>query len=342
MQALVSGGWQVSRRSALLLPGALALALDGCGTDTARDAAGEAAAGARTPVNLVMLASPSVLGMVPFLGRTKDAGLMGDYATALLSDYGKVADALREGTADVALVQPGVAAQLYQELNREVCLASVNALRSLCVVSRYRALKRFSDLAGRTIYVTETSSSADYLLRHLLELAGIADEVTIELLDSPSVLAAQLSADGSAAGVMEEPSISSAQLEDDRIRRVCDLCDVWDELVGDGSKPVDSVTVVRRPFARVHPELIEELLAMQAWSTDEMTVDPVTYAEQAVELGLLASEDLAEPVVGHAHLMCETGEAVRELTEGYLTMLYEASPVAVGGSMPGDEFYKLP
>ena len=67
MQALVSGGWQVSRRSALLLPGVLALALDGCGTDAARDAAGEAAAGARTPVNLVMLASPSVLGMVPFL-----------------------------------------------------------------------------------------------------------------------------------------------------------------------------------------------------------------------------------------------------------------------------------
>jgi NitT/TauT family transport system substrate-binding protein len=37
-----------------------------------------------------------------------------------------------------------------------------------------------------------------------------------------------------------------------------------------------------------------------------------------------------------------TGADAKQAVSGYLQVLYEANPAAVGGSLPGDDFYYTP
>ena len=48
---------------------------------------------------------------------------------------------------------------------------------------------------------------------------------------------------------------------------------------------------------------------------------------------------VAEKAIPYCNIVCLTGDEMKAAVSGYLTVLYDQNPKAVGGAMPGDAFY---
>ena len=118
-----------------------------------------------------------------------------------------------------------------------------------------------------------------------------------------------------------------------------DLTKVWDEVVGDGSRSVTGVTVVRADFAAEHPAAVADFLERHAASVEAVNADPAAAAKLVVQAGIIESEPIAEKAIPACNVVCITGDEMREALEGYLQVLFDADPSSVGGALPADDFY---
>ena len=48
---------------------------------------------------------------------------------------------------------------------------------------------------------------------------------------------------------------------------------------------------------------------------------------------------MAQKALPYCNIVCITGEEMGVKLSGYLQVLFEAEPTAVGGKLPGDDFY---
>ena len=63
-------------------------------------------------------------------------------------------------------------------------------------------------------------------------------------------------------------------------------------------------------------------------------------APLAVEEGIIPKEPIALKAIPKCNIVCLTGTEMKNALSGYLSILYDLDPTAVGGSLPGDDFYK--
>ena len=48
---------------------------------------------------------------------------------------------------------------------------------------------------------------------------------------------------------------------------------------------------------------------------------------------------VAEKALPYCNIVCITGDEMQDALSGYLNVLYEQNPDAVGGTLPADDFY---
>ena len=86
-------------------------------------------------------------------------------------------------------------------------------------------------------------------------------------------------------------------------------------------------------------------VAMEWKSEPSEVVAQLAKEESAVALveqfiGVNAA--VAEKAIPACHIVCVTGEEMKAAAEGYLKVLFELNDKAVGGALPGEDFYYLP
>lgn len=96
--------------------------------------------------------------------------------------------------------------------------------------------------------------------------------------------------------------------------------------------------VVRREFAQEHPEALEQFLADYAASTAWVNENP---AEAGVLCGQfnIVQAAVAEKAIPYCNIVCITGSDMKEAVSGCLEVLWQLNPSAVGGALPGDDFW---
>ena len=117
---------------------------------------------------------------------------------------------------------------------------------------------------------------------------------------------------------------------------------MWDELAGDtGSRLLTGVTVVRRAFAKEHPEAVAEFLSCHAASVEAVNAAPADWAQAVVDAGIVDNAAIAEKAIPGCMLVCQTGKDMKAALDGYLQVLADADASAVGGKLPADDFYYM-
>ena len=76
-----------------------------------------------------------------------------------------------------------------------------------------------------------------------------------------------------------------------------------------------------------------------AASVDWVNANPAEAAELIAAQGIIESPAVAEKALPHCNIVCLTGQEMFEKLSGYLQVLAEADPEAVGGELPRDDFY---
>ena len=202
-----------------------------------------------------------------------------------------------------------------------------------------RQVQSMADLKGRTILSTGKGTTPEYVLRYLLTQNGIDPDkdVTIEYYSEATEVTAQMANTEDAIAVLPQPYVTAAGLQDDTLRVALDLTEEWNKVAD--TQLITGVTVVRKEYAEEHPDVVAAFLTDYAKSVEAANTDLDGTAALCEEQGVVAKAAIAKKALPECNIVCLTGDELKTNASAYLQVLFDADPKAVGGAMPGDDFY---
>ena len=295
-----------------------------------------------TQIRVVALKGPTAMGMVGMMEMAEaEDDVPWEFTIAAAVD--EVPPALVKKEADIAAVPANLAAVLYQNTEGAIQVLGINTLGVIYIVDRDGSIETVDDLKGRTIFASGKGATPEYALNYILTENGIdpAQDVTIEWKSEHAECLAALLADESAVAMLPQPFVTTAQMKDDSVRVALDLTEEWDRIQEGAEEPsamLTGVVVVRKEFAEENPEAVQAFLEAYKVSVDFVNGDTAGAA------ALVGGYDIVpEPVALKAIPFCNitliSGQEMQEKLSGYLQVLYDQNPAAVGGNLPGEDFY---
>ena len=339
----------------LLLAFSLALSLAACGgsassavsSTAVSEAASSAAASeeetaaplsATEPLHIAGLKGPTTMGLVNLLSMEQAGTAAMDYDLQLYGAADEIVPLLIKGELDMAAIPANLAATLYQKTNGGIQAVAVNTLGVLYVVEQGDTVHSMADLKGRTILSTGKGTTPEYVLRYLLTSNGLDPDkdVDIQYYSEATEVTAQMASTQDAIAVLPQPYVTAAGLKDDTLRVALDLTAEWDKVAD--TQLITGVTVVRKAYAEEHPDVVAAFLADYAQSVNAANTD-LDGTALCEERGVVAKAAIAKKALPNCNIVCLTGEELKADVSGYLQVLYDADPAAVGGALPGEDFY---
>ena len=341
----------------LLLAFSLALSLAACGgsassavsSTVVSEAASSAAASEEEeaaaplsvtePLRIAGLKGPTTMGLVNLLSMEQAGTAAMDYDLQLYGAADEIVPLLIKGELDMAAIPANLAATLYQKTNGGIQAVAVNTLGVLYVVEQGDTVHSMADLKGRTILSTGKGTTPEYVLRYLLTANGLDPDkdVDIQYYSEATEVTAQMASTQDAIAVLPQPYVTAAELKDDTLRVALDLTAEWDKVAD--TQLITGVTVVRKAYAEEHPDVVAAFLADYAQSVNAANTDLDGTAALCEEQGVVAKAAIAKKALPNCNIVCLTGEELKADVSGYLQVLYDADPAAVGGTLPGEDFY---
>ena len=336
----------MKKLTSMLLALALVLSLAACGGAASSSVASSAASSEAVPEAASEAASSEEAKELSTTDALRIAGLKGPTTMGLVNllsmeeDGDEIVPLLMKGELDMAAIPANLAATLYQKTEGGIQAVAVNTLGVLYVVEKGGdTIQSMADLAGRTILSTGKGTTPEYVLRYLLNANGIDPDkdVTIEYYSEATEVTAQMANTEDAIAVLPQPYVTAAGLQDDTLRVALDLTEEWNKVAD--TQLITGVTVVRKEYAEEHPDVVAAFLTDYAKSVEAANTDLDGTAALCEEQGVVAKAAIAKKALPNCNIVCLTGDELKTNASAYLQVLFDADPKAVGGAMPGDDFY---
>ena len=298
-----------------------------------------ACAMAEPTVRVAALKGPTAMGMVKMM--QDDNGQTYDFSIHAAID--EVTPKLVKGEVDIAAVPANLASVLYNNTQGKVKVLAINTLGILYIVENGDTVKSFEDLRGRTIFSSGKGAVPEYALNYLLLENGIDPEkdVTVEYKSEHSECLASLLANDGSVAVLPQPFVTTALLKQPDVKVQLDMNAEWAALQEGKDAPsamLTGVVVARTEFVENNPEAVNAFLDSYQASV-AFTNANVDEAAAIIGAYDIVPEAVAKKAVPYCSIVCIEGEELKTLMPGYLQVLFEQNPQAVGGALPDDAFY---
>jgi NitT/TauT family transport system substrate-binding protein len=165
-------------------------------------------------------------------------------------------------------------------------------------------------------------------------------DYTLEFKSEATEVAAVLAEDSDAIGVIPQPFVTAALMQNDALSVALDLNEEWKKVTPetpDGM--VTGVTVVRKVFLEEHPDAVYSFLEEHEESASAINADPATGATLAVSAGIVAKEPIAEKAIPQCNITCIQGDDMEADLSAYLDVLADFNAELIGGTVPDEAFY---
>ena len=340
---------QISRRSLLgaaALAGLAAFAADSavCGTahaDQAQTSADD------TPVRIAAMKGPTAMGMVKLMDDVDSGTVDAPYAFDILASTDELAPLIAKGDVDIACVPANLASVLWNNTDGAVTVLAVNTLGVLYLATAGEPVESMADLAGATIYASGKGATPEYTLAYLLKANGLDPDVdvTIEWKSEHAECVSALVQDPQAWALLPQPFATTAMTKNDAIQCVFDLTAEWDAVQEklpeeERSALLTGVTVARTAFLDEHTEAVDLFLGRYEESVDWVNAN-VEEAGDLVGAYNIVTAEVAKKALPACNIVYIDGEEMKQDLAGYLKVLFDQNPKAVGGALPDDDFYYL-
>lgn len=291
-----------------------------------------------TPVRVGALKGPTAMGMVQMMADKADAY---DFTLAAAPD--EIVPLLVKGELDIAAVPANLGSVLYNNTKGAVKALAINTLGVLYIVERGDTVHSVADLKGRTLVTAGKGATPEYALNYILRGNGLDPQadLNIEFKSEHAECLAAMLQDDSVVAMLPQPFATVAQAKAQDMRVALDLTKEWDALQADAEAPsamVTGIAVARAAFIEENPEAVARFMADYAES--------VKFAQEDVEgaAKLIGQFDIfeagpAQKALPFCNIVFIDGEEMKAKLGGYLAALMEQDPAAVGGALPGDDFY---
>lgn len=339
----------MKRIIALLLAVSMVALLAACGQSASSAAASEISSAVsetgsqperQQTIRVAGLKGPTTMGMVQLMQEQQQQETPA-YQVDMYGAVDEIIPLLSKGELDMAAIPANLAAVLYQKTEGQLQVAAVNTLGVLYVVTKDETVQSVADLAGKTIYSTGKGTTPEYVLNYILSENGIdpQTDVTVEYKsEATEVLATMQAAEQGAIAVLPQPYVTAAQAQVEGLTVALDLTQEWNKVNAD-SDLITGVLVVRKEFAEQNPQQVQAFLQDYKNSITWVKENTEQAAQLVADYGIVAKAALAQKALPACNLTYLDGSDMKQKLSGYLQVLYEQNPEAVGGSMPGDDFY---
>lgn len=311
----------------------IAVLMTGCGTKNKMPSGSET-------IHVAALKGPTAMGMVDLMDKAEQGTLTDytyDFEIAAAAD--EVTPKLIQGQVDIAAVPANLASVLYNNTDGGICVLAINTLGVIYIVENDDTVSDLRDLKGRTIYASGKGATPEYALNYILAQNGIDPEkdLTIEWKSEHAECLSALLAEESAVAMLPQPFVTTAQTKSDKIRVALDLTEEWDKL-GSDSALLTGVVVARKSFVEQNPDAVEAFLKHYEASVDYVNKN-VEDAADLIEKYDIVPAAVAVKAVPDCNIVFITKETMKQKLSGYLEVLSEQNPKAIGGALPADDFY---
>lgn len=294
-----------------------------------------------TTFRIAGLKGPTTMGMVKLMSDAEAGETHQDYQVTMYGAADEVVPLLVKGDIDLAAIPANLAANLYNQTEGKVQVAAINTLGVLYVVTTGDDVKSVEDLKGKTVYSTGKGTTPEYVLNYILKENGIDPEkdLTVEYKSEATEVAAALqAADEGAIAVLPQPYVTAAQSQIEGLNVALNLTEEWNKVSTD-SDLVTGVLVASTEFIEQNEAAFEEFLKDYQASIEWVNSNTAGAAELVANYGIVAKAPLAQKALPACNITYVDGAEMKTKLSGYLQVLFDQNPKAVGGAMPGDDFY---
>ena len=293
-------------------------------------------------VRVGSLKGPTSMGILFLMDKAQRGETEESYEFRMAAGADELLPLMAKGELDIALVPANVAALLYQKTEGGVAVIDINTLGVLYMVTGTAEVSSVADLKDRTIYLTGKGTTPEASLRYILETNGLTEaDYALEFKSEATEVAAVLAENPDAIGLLPQPFVTAALMQNDELRVVLDMNEEWLHIGNGAEGMVTGVTVVRKDFLEEHPRAVEAFLEEHALSVAAVNEDAEAGAALAVQAGIVAKEPIALKAIPQCNIVCVTGQEMKDALSAYLQVLAEFNGELVGGRLPGDDFYYL-
>lgn len=287
-----------------------------------------------TAVRVGALTGPTAMGMAQLLNQP-------EYTPTIVGTADELMPRILQGEVDIAAVPANLAATLYQKTQGGVTVLAVNVLGVLYVGELGgETVQTVADLKGKTLLATGKGATPEYFLRYILTQNGLDPDkdVAIQWKSEPSEVVALLNAKGEGLAMLPQPYVTAAANQlGENFRIALSVSEEWEKLESD-SRCTTAVVMARTAFVQEHPEQVQAFLEALSQSVQWVNEQPQEAAELCEQLGIIKA-GVAKKAIPGCNLVCITGDEMKQALSGCLEVIYDQNPKAVGGKLPGDDFY---
>ena len=294
-----------------------------------------------TTFRIAGLKGPTTMGMVKLMSDAEAGETHQDYQVTMYGAADEVVPLLVKGDIDLAAIPANLAANLYNQTEGKVQVAAINTLGVLYVVTTGDDVKSVEDLKGKTVYSTGKGTTPEYVLNYILKENGIDPEkdLTVEYKSEATEVAAALqAADEGAIAVLPQPYVTAAQSQIEGLNVALNLTEEWNKVSTD-SDLVTGVLVASTEFIEQNEAAFEEFLKDYQASIEWVNSNTADAAELVANYGIVAKAPLAQKALPACNITYVDGAEMKTKLSGYLQVLFDQNSKAVGGAIPGDDFY---
>lgn len=289
------------------------------------------------------LKGPTTMGLVNLLSMEKNGTAAMDYDLQLYGAADEIVPKLIKGNLDMAAIPANLAATLYQKTNGGIQVLAVNTLGVLYIVESGESVSSVADLRGRTIYASGKGATPEYALNYILSENGVDPEkdVNIEWKSEHAECLAALLAEENAVAMLPQPFVTTAQMKNDKIKVCLDLNAEWDAVQAGSDAPsqlITGVVAARKAFIEENPEAVAAFMESYAASVEFVNAN-VDEAAELIGKYEIVPAAVAKKAIPACNITFLAGGEMRQALSGYLNVLFEQNPKAVGGALPGEDFY---
>lgn len=294
-----------------------------------------------TLIRVASLKGPTSLGLLFLMDKADKGETANTYEFRMATGADEILPLMVKGDLDIALIPANVASILYHKTQGGVEVIDINTLGVLYMVSGEDGLADFTDLKGKTIYLTGKGTTPDYVLQYLLNANGMSvDDVTLEYKSEATEVASVLAEDPTAIGLLPQPFVTAACMQNDALKVIFDLNEEWNKVQGaSGSSMVTGVTVVRKEFLEENEEAVKAFMEEHKASAEAINADPATGAALAVEAQIVAKEPIAQKAIPDCNITYIDKAEMKQALSGYLDVLFHQNSQSIGGGLPESDFY---
>lgn len=303
----------------------------------------EGSAAEKTNIRIAALKGPTAIGMIKIMDDAAAGETAGNYDFMLSGTADEISTGLVKGEIDIAAVPCNLASVLYNKTGGEIKLAGINTLGVLYIIETGNKINSVEDLKGCTIYSTGLGTTPQYTLNYLLNSYGIDPEkdVTIEYKTEATEVASILSETGDAIAMLPQPYVTTVMLNNNKIRIALDVAEEWDKASNGQGSVVTGVVVVRKAFLEENEKAFGAFMEEYENSVDFVNSN-IDEAAALVENQGIFKAAVAKKAIPYCNITLIRGEEMKKKVAGYLGILYDQNPKAVGGNLPAEDFYYMP